>query len=274
MNTTQRIAVAAHAARSGATIADKSFRTDLNVETKRNVTDPVTEVDRRAQDRIVDVIHQAYPNEVVIGEETGIAIETASTLPENGIAWIVDPIDGTTNYIHGNPQWTTAVAVVRDREPVAAVHIAPALEDAYVAGIGELKLNGETASVSDLSDPARFVVAPMMGWGFGDREGIGTIAGAVGERFGHLRRYGSGHITLSMIASGQIEGGFTFVRGRSWDRISGAFMVEQAGGIVTDLTGDPWTLDSAGMIASNGAAHDELVATVDDIRTRYHSDQQ
>jgi myo-inositol-1(or 4)-monophosphatase len=74
-----------------------------------------------------------------------------------------------------------------------------------------------------------------------------------------------------MIATGQLEGGFTFVRGRSWDCVSGAHMVRMAGGTVTDPTGDPWTLDASGMVASNGAAHDEFLADIDAIRDRHDS---
>lgn len=272
MTVAERVATAEIAARAGAAVAHDAFRTALDVETKRDVTDPVTAVDRRAQDRVVSEIRRAYPDEVVVGEETGTDIETASTVPSDGVAWIVDPIDGTTNYVRGNPQWATALAVVRDTDPLAAVHVLPALGDVYATGRDGLTLNDTTATVSDLADPARAVVSPMMGWGFDDQEGIGTICGALGARFGHLRRYGTGQVTLSMVASGQIEGGFTFVRGQSWDRVSGAYMVEQAGGTVTGLTGEPWTLDSAGMIASNGHIHDDLLAVVEACRQRLTDD--
>lgn len=268
MNAVKRGAVAERAARAGAAVGSEFFRTELDVETKSHVTDPVTEVDKRAQDRVVSEIHRAYPEDVIVGEETGLHTDTASTLPAEGLVWIVDPIDGTTNYVHGNPQWLTSVAVVSDRDPIAAVHVAPEIGDVYVAATDDLELNGDAVTVSDRTDPARFVVSPMMGWGFGDREGVGAICGSLADRFGHLRRYGSGHTTLSMIATGQIEGGVTFVQGASWDRISGAYMVEQAGGLVTGLTGDPWTVDADGMVASNGRAHDELLAAVAEVRER------
>lgn len=181
---------------------------------------------------------------------------------------VVDPIDGTTNFVHGDPQWTTAVAVVRDRRPIATVHVMPAVGEVYVAGPEEVTLNSESVTVSDRRDPETFVVAPMMGWGYNDREGIAAICGVTGERFGHLRRYGTGQTSLTKIATGQLDGGFTVDDGSPWDRVSGAHMVEQAGGTVTDLDGNRWTVDATGMVASNGAAHDALLAAVSEIRER------
>lgn len=262
MNNVMRIAVTERAARAGAAVAADSFRKDLDVETKRGKTDLVTEADREAQQRIVDEIKGVFPEETVIGEESGID----STLPAEGVAWIIDPIDGTTNYVHGNPQWTTAVAVVRDRNPIAAVHVMPALGEVHVAGRNGYTLNGEPVAVSDRCDPETFVVAPMMGWGYDDYPGVASICGTVGDRFGHLRRYGTGQTTLSMVATGQLDGAFTVDEGSCWDRVSGAYMVEQAGGTVSNLDGDRWTLDATGLVASNGAAHDELLAAVAEIR--------
>ena len=267
MNAPERVAVAERAARAGAAVAHDWFRTDLDIETKRDKTDPVTEADRRTQKRVVSEIRRVYPDDTVVEEETG----TVSTLPAGGVAWIVDPIDGTTNYVRENPQWATAVAVVRDRDPVAAVHVMPALGDVYVAGPDGLEANSDVATVSDRTDPERFAVSPMMGWGLGGRDGVEAVCGELVERFGHVRRYGTGQVTLSMVATGQLEGGFTFVQGRSWDRISGAYMVRQAGGTVTDLSGDPWTLDASGMVASNGTAHDEFLTAVEAVRDRHVS---
>jgi hypothetical protein len=104
MSETTRVEVAERAARAGAAVAADAFRTDLDVETKRGKNDLVTDADRRAQRRVVEVIERSRPDETVIGEEEGLG----STLPAEGTAWIVDPIDGTTNYVYGSPLWTTS----------------------------------------------------------------------------------------------------------------------------------------------------------------------
>jgi len=99
VNHATRVAVAERAARAGGRVAADAFRSDLDVETKRGKNDLVTETDRRSQRRVVEVIERAYPDETLIGEETGLG----SALPAEGAAWTVDPIDGTTNYVHGSP---------------------------------------------------------------------------------------------------------------------------------------------------------------------------
>lgn len=178
------------------------------------------------------------------------------------------PIDGTGNYVHGSPLWTTSVAVVRNERPLASANVMPAFDDVYVAGPDGLTLNGEPATVSDSTGPEAFAVAPMMGWGLSHREGIASICGVVGDRFGDLRRFGTGQTTLSMVAAGQLEAAFTLSRGDPWDRVGGVHMVEEAGGVVTDLQDDPWESGAAGLVASNGAAHEELLAAVSEIRER------
>jgi myo-inositol-1(or 4)-monophosphatase len=188
MNAPERVAVAERAARAGAAVAHDWFRTDLDIETKRDETDPVTEADRRAQERVVSEIRRVYPDDTVVGEETG----TVSTLPAHGVAWVVDPIDGTTNHVRGNPQWATAVTVVRDRYPVAAVHVMPALGDAYVAGPDRLEVNGEVATVSDRTDPKRFA-DDGMGQRRPGRRGIGLWRTRRAVRTRPTVRHGIGH---------------------------------------------------------------------------------
>lgn len=260
MSHAKRVAVAERAARAGARVALDAFRSDLAVETKGSKTNLVTDADRRAQRCIVDVIEGAYPGETILGEESGLP----SSLPADGIAWIIDPIDGTGNYVHGNAQWTTAVTVVRDTLPIASVNIMPVMGDVFVASPDGFLLNGEPATVSDRVDPKAFTVAPMMGWGC-DHEGVATLCGLIADRFGVLQRFHTGQTTLSMVASGQLEGALTISDGSPWDRIGGVHMVEAAGGEVTDARGDAWEPDASGLVVSNGTAHDELLAVVSDL---------
>lgn len=133
-------------------------------------------------------------------------------------------------------------------------------------------MNGDPATVSDRDDPETFVVAAMMGWGWRrgleNRAGIAAICGAIGDRFGHLRRFGTGQTTLSMVAAGEIDGALTLSEGNPWDRVAGAHLIKQADGIVTNLDGDRWTPDSSGMVVSNGLAHDEFLDVAREIRER------
>lgn len=261
MAESERVAVARAAAAAGAEVAAERFRGDLRVETKDGKTDVVTQADRAAQRAVVAEIRERYPDHAVVGEEA----DAATAVPETGPAWVVDPIDGTNNFVHGNRRWATSVAAVEDGRPVAAVNALPALGDTYVGTPDGVTRNGEPVSVSDRTDPETFAVVPTMWWGFDRRGEYATAARAIVERFGDLRRVGSAQAALSLLAAGAVEGVVTNVDAPPWDTIAGAALAEWAGGTVTDLSGDPWDHDSRGLVASNGTAHDELLAAARDL---------
>jgi myo-inositol-1(or 4)-monophosphatase len=262
MDASARVDVARAAARAGARVAAEQFRTDLTVETKANETDLVTRADRAAERAVVTVIRETAPREPIVGEE-GTAAERGPALdavPESGPAWIVDPIDGTNNYVRGIRNWATSVAAVVDGEPVAAVNVCPALGDTYVAGPDGARRDGEPISVSDRSDPATFAVAPTIWWDGDHREEYAAAAREIVDRFGDLARFRCAQLTLSLVAAGGLEGAITNVTVNPWDSVAGVHLVEAAGGRVTDLDGDRWTVGARGLVASNGRRHDEVLA--------------
>ncbi|MFC4552608.1 MULTISPECIES: inositol monophosphatase family protein [Halorussus] len=251
-----RLAVAERAATAGSEVAAEGFRAGLDIETKAGKTDVVTEADRNAQRRVIEVIREEFPDDAIVGEEE----DELKEVPETGDAWVVDPIDGTNNYVREIPVWTTSVAAVRDGEPVAAVNAAPALGDTYVADADGVRVDGESVSVSERTDPETFAVAPTIWWDFDRRDEYAGICRGIVERFGDMRRFGSAQLTLAMVARGSLEGTVTNLAANPWDTVAGVHMVRRAGGTVTDLDGDRWRHDSVGLVASNGEAHDELLA--------------
>jgi myo-inositol-1(or 4)-monophosphatase len=250
--TDERATVAVEAAEAGAAVAHAAFRGDLTVETKSGDTDVVTAADREAQAAVVERIRESFPDDAVVGEEEG----AASTVPDGGVAWVIDPIDGTNNFVRGIRQYATSVAVVRDGDPVAAANVLPSLGDAYVAGGETTRRNGEVVGVSERTDPARSVVAPTIWWDFDRREEYGRAATAIVERFADMRRIGCAQAALSLVADGAVEGVITNVDAHPWDTIAGVHLVRQAGGRVTDLRGDRWRHDATGLVATNGQVHD------------------
>jgi len=251
-----RVALAERAATAGSEVAVAEFRSGIDVETKDGKTDVVTEADRATQRRVVEHLREEFPDDAVVGEEE----DELKTVPETGDAWVVDPIDGTANFVRGTPLWLTSVAAVRDGEPVAAANVAPALGDAYVVRPDGAFLNGEPLSVSERADPETFAVAPTIWWGFDQREEYAATARGIVERFGDMRRIGCAQLALSMVASGALEGVVTNVAPHPWDSVAGVHLVRQAGGTVTDVHGDPWTVGSRGLVASNGRAHEAVLA--------------
>lgn len=251
-----RAAVAADAARAGAAVAAESFRTDLAVETKSGDTDVVTEADRAAQRRVAAVVAETYPDETVVGEEGS----GPKSLPDSGPAWIVDPIDGTNNYVRGLRTWTTSVAAVVDGEAVGAATVMPALDDAYVLGPNGPRLNGDPIGVSERSDPWTCRVVPTTWWPPDERAEFAAVLRESVSRFGDVHRVGSAQAVLAGVASGAYDAALATDRPNPWDTVAGVALVRAAGGRVTDLAGDPWQPDSDALVASNGEIHDEVLA--------------
>ncbi|MEF8883006.1 MAG: inositol monophosphatase [Halapricum sp.] len=251
-----RVETARTAVKAGGNVAAELFRTDLTVETKAGKTDYVTRADRQAQQQAVSTIRESHPDSVIVGEEN----DARKEVPEGGLAWVIDPIDGTNNYVRGLRYWATSVAAVEDGEPVAAASALPAVGDTYVAGQVGIKRNGEPVSVSGRTDPETFTVAPTVWWDFDRRDEYAAATEGIVTRFGDLVRLKSVQVALALVAAGSIEGVITNVRPNPWDSIAGVHLVEQAGGRVTDIDGEDWSYDSRGLVASNGHAHEEVLA--------------
>ncbi|WP_254841200.1 inositol monophosphatase family protein [Natronomonas marina] len=252
----ERADCALRAAEAGGAVAAGSFRDGVAVETKSGKTDVVTQADRDAQRQVAATIAESYPDEPIVGEED----EEATAVPDEGPAWIVDPIDGTNNFVRGVPLWTTSVAATVDGEPVAGATVCPAIEDTFLLDGEGAYMNGERASVSDRTDPEAFTVVATMWWEMDRREEYAGICRGIVERFGDMRRYGSAQYSLALCAAGAVDAVVTNVAAYPWDSVVGAGLVEAAGGTVTDLDGDPWRHDSRGLVASNGEAHDVVLA--------------
>ncbi|MFC7323418.1 inositol monophosphatase family protein [Halorubrum rutilum] len=251
----ERAAVAERAARAGGRVAHDRFRDDIAVETKGE-DDVVTAADRAAQRTVIESIRETFPEDAIVGEES----DERKTVPEEGAAWVIDPIDGTHNYVREIRVWGTAVAAVVDGEPVAAATACPALGDVYTAdGDGAFR-NGEPIAVSDVADPRRAAVDPTLWWDHDARDEYANACEAIVRRFADMRRFGAAQVVLPTVAAGGLEGVVSNLRANPWDSVAGVFMIRQAGGQVTDLDGDRWRHDSTGLVASNGTLHDEVLA--------------
>ncbi len=263
MDVTARLAVTREAALSGADVAMNGFRGEFTVETKERALDSVTEFDRAVQRRIVTLLREETPDAVLVGEEDLQSVETRTTVPDRGDAWVVDPIDGTNNFVAGNRNWGVAVAAVEDAEPLAAVNHFPALGDTYAAAADGAMRNGESITVSDESAPAAFTINPIFGFSPGHRRQMAEVVDTAVQEFGEHRRFGCAQLVLSAVAAGELDAAVSSVRLYPWDTVAGVHLIRQAGGTVTDIHGDRWTPTSRGLVASNGEAHEGLVSAFD-----------
>ena len=254
----RRAATAATAANDAGALAAGYGEVDPGV--KSGPTDFVTAADHAAQRLVLDHLAGAYPGEPVVGEEDGDDHRLHESVPEAGPAWIVDPIDGTANYVRGLPAWACAVACVVDRDPVAAAVVTPEHDRRYVAGVGGTRRDGTRVETSDGADPRECAVVPFYWWGYDERDAYAAGVEAALRRFDDIRRRGAAQASLAAVAGGETAGVFTDRRVSPWDAVAGVHLVRQAGGRVTDLDGERWTVGARGLVASNGApaVHDAL----------------
>ncbi|WP_435065082.1 inositol monophosphatase family protein [Halobaculum sp. EA56] len=248
-------------AEAGAAAAVDRFRTGLDAEVKGDgaavdAGSVVTVADREAQRACLESVRERFPEDAVVAEEG----DAPKTLPAEGTAWVIDPIDGTYNFVRGLPAWATAVALVEDGEPLAAAVAAPAVDERSLVVDGAVSRNGTPVAVSDRRDPATFAVACAVVPPFGERAAYAAGVAAALERFGEIRRVGSLQLALGRVAAGALDGVVTPRRTPPWDSVAGVHAVRAAGGVVTDLAGENWRPDSRGLVASNGAAHGDLLA--------------
>ena len=244
------------------------FGTELEIENKgtpgdgMGAADVVTETDRETQRQVVSVLTEHDPTATIVGEENDVQ----KTVPETGRAWVIDPIDGTFNFVRGLHYWTTSVAATVDGQVVAACSVLPALDRTYTADDSDAFLDGTAISVSDRPAGESTTVAPIIPPSYGERDGYGDGVAALVEQFGTTVRHCSAQATLALIARGALDGAVTPQRPNPWDSLAGAQLIRQAGGIVTDLDGARWSVNSDSMVASNGQIHDQLLEAAQGLR--------
>ncbi len=266
---TRRGAVAERAARAGGVVARGQFREQLTVETKTNKNDFVTETDRESQRQVIATIREAFPDASFVCEEGSLpvgvdptAIDLRESLPEEGRAWVVDPIDGTANFVRGIRFFATSVAAVSGGEPVGVATYLPAQEDIYTVSHGGVTLNDTPVTVSSRTDPETFAVALVGWWPARESDSHVSMYRAAAERFGDVRRVGCIQGVLALVASGSLDGAFMPTSGHPWDTLAGVHLIRRAGGTVTDVFGERWHADSRGLVVSNGSCHEDLLAAV------------
>lgn len=264
---THRTATAERAARAGGVVAKQMFREAVDIETKTDKNDLVTEADRDAQRQVIATIRQEFPSATLVCEEdsrpVGSEIDLVDTVPQTGDTWVVDPIDGTGNYVRGIRFWTTSVAALSGGKPVGVATYLPSQEDIYTAGPENVSRNGTPIQVSNRTDPETFAVGLNGWWPVRGGQQYVSLFEAATERFGDIRRMGSMQGVLALVASGSLDAAFMPTTPHPWDSIAGAHLVRRAGGTVTDIDGEEWQPDSKGIVVSNGQAHDTLIEMLD-----------
>ncbi|MFI5238716.1 MAG: inositol monophosphatase family protein [Gemmatimonadales bacterium] len=224
--------------------------------------DYVTEVDTAAesviQHELATALADEFPELPVLGEESW----RDEPLP-NGLAFIVDPLDGTTNFLHGVPAYSVSIAAIHETRPIIGVVLDIPHGELFTAVRGHgTRVNGTPARVSETSDPSRALIGT--GFPFGANAATERYARQfvpIAQATAGIRRAGSAAIDLAWLATGRFDA-FWELRLNPWDIAAGILLVEEAGGIVTDIDGSPATVATSPLVAGNPAMHAWLLDTL------------
>jgi myo-inositol-1(or 4)-monophosphatase len=253
--------VAIEAARTAGHLLLNELSGSRRISYKGTPTNLVTEMDARAEALITERIHAAFAADAILAEEGG------ARPGQSGRRWIVDPLDGTTNYAHGVPLFAVSIALEVDRRIALGVVYDPNHDELFVAERGGgAFLGDERLAVSTTAGLGESLLAT--GFPYDIRETADTNLAeyaAFSLRARAVRRLGSAVLYLAWVAAGRFDGYWELQVG-PWDVAAGALLVEEAGGRVTDLRGDRLDLDAPAIVASNGRIHDAMLSVLKEIR--------
>lgn len=220
------------------------------LESKSTPTDLVSDADRAAEKFIADFIRHERPTDGILGEEG------AGKPSESGLTWVVDPLDGTVNFLFGIPVWCVSVAIEDADGGLVGVIYDPNKEELFAAARGEgATLNGEDIHVSDCTDLSQALVGTGFSYDADARARQADLLAKVLPNVRDIRRAGSAAIDLATLACGRFDG-FYEAPMEAWDKAAGVLIVREAGGVVSELPA-PKGL-SPGVVAGGAAVHDAL----------------
>ena len=247
------------AARRGAAIINRaSFDLDRVQFSEKGHNDFVTEVDRAAEQAIIDVLTGAYPDHAILAEESG---PSANLHDENENVWIIDPLDGTTNFMHGFPQYCVSIALQQRGQITQAVVYDPNRNDLFTASKGGgAFLNEKRIRVTKRDKLADSLIGT--GFPYSDLAGLDEylrMFRIMTERSRGLRRPGSAALDLAYVAAGRLDGFFEKTL-KPWDVAAGSLLITEAGGIVGTFAGESDYLHKGELIAGSPKVFGQMVA--------------
>ena len=219
-------------------------------------SDLVTDADLASERLVVSWIEERFPDHHVLAEE-GSATEEAS---EDGYTWVVDPLDGTTNYAHGLPIWAVSVGLLKGRRPVAGAVCVPMLGELYAAEEGGgATLNGAPIRVSDAGSLKDAVLATGFPYDKHEsvRDNCDNVCAFI-KRARGIRRMGAAAVDLAFVAGGRLDG-FWEEKLSPWDLAAGALIAREAGAVVSAYDGGPLDLWGGNSVAAGPGIHREMV---------------
>jgi myo-inositol-1(or 4)-monophosphatase len=242
-------------AREAGAIQRKHYETAIKIRTKSASIDLVTEVDHACEALIVERLTDERPDDAILAEEGG-----GSDREDAAWRWVVDPLDGTTNYAHGYPRFCVSIGVEKHGAREVGVVYDPLLDELYEAARGKgARLNGRVLQVSRENDLGAALIAT--GFAYDVRrsaeDNLEHFAQVI-KRARAVRRDGSAALDLCYVAAGRFDG-FWELKLHPWDVAAGLLIVDESGGRTSDIHGGPPPRSGRAIVASNGRIHDALI---------------
>jgi myo-inositol-1(or 4)-monophosphatase len=231
---------------------------------KYSPQDLVTEVDKGAEKMIRNLIQTHFPNHSILGEEgvepgPAASVQALEKLSDAEYLWIVDPLDGTTNFVHGFPFFSVSIALAYKGEVIVGVVYNPVHDEMFVAEKGKgAYVRGKRMNVSAETKLLESLIATGLP---ADRQGALPVnlqgLNALCPKVRNIRVAGSAALHMAYVAAGRLSG-FWEIGLNSWDIAAGALLIKESGGSVTDTEGNPYTLNVRNVLSSNGHIHEEF----------------
>ncbi len=245
------------ARRAGGIINRATRNLDIVAVREKAANDYVSDVDREAEQAIIDILRSAYPDHSVLAEESGAS-------GQSDYQWVIDPLDGTTNFLHGFPQYAVSIALLHKGVATQAVIYDPSRNDLFTATRGRGAFLNETRL--RVSKRTRLKSA-LIGTGFPFRQfehvdAYLKMLRDVIQNTAGLRRPGAATLDLAYVASGRLDG-FWELGLSPWDMAAGALLITEAGGLVGDLQGNDGWLDSGNIVAGTPKVFVELLQLIE-----------
>jgi len=228
---------------------------ELDVEHKTSASDPVSQADREAEALITQRLLAVRPEDGILGEED------ADNRPgTSGLRWVIDPLDGTVNFLYGIPQWCVSIAVEDDAGPLAGAVHDPNLDETFTAARdGGADVDGRPLHVSHAEGLAGALVGTGFSYEPAVRRDQGALASALLDVARDLRRAGAAALDLAWVAAGRLDAYLEYGLA-PWDWAAGELLVTEAGGSVTHLVTDLGGRPRSGLLAAGPACHDAFLA--------------
>ena len=240
---------------AGAAELRRYFNGSFTISSKESINDLVTDADHASERAIIKIIQDKHPDHFILSEETG-SVQTNSKTK-----WIIDPIDGTINFANGIPICCVSIGVEQDGEMLMGAVFNPFMNELFFAEKGKgATLNEKPIKVSDKNNLLTSCLVTGFPYQYLDvANGPLEIFEKLIRKSIPVRRLGSAALDLCWTAAGRFDG-FYEHKLQAWDSAAGYLIVQEAGGVVTDLKGDKFNPYQPGIIASNGKIHDQLLA--------------